>query len=623
MSKLIHTSEDPVESFKRASVATAKTLAGEADMDVVFSTDQSTSLSSHPSSTMAKGQKQRVRLPLPSRALSAHDRALVRGSVDAAGLRMRFHDPKAFRRHAPAGDNARLVYEALEQARCEAIGAKAMPGIGENLGAVLFDRAKRQGYDHATERAQIPIADVMRLLAREALYGAPIPQNAVQAVALWRPWVEQRIGNHLGELPKLLNDADAYAQEVRKLLVAMNMDFPGSPDEESEGDDRPHEADPQEDKTEQEQAEGGSESQDQLPKDAEQQAAKEARELGEGDEGEEKPTSGDDDAETESEEEEIREPPSAAQAQALTVYNAFTTQFDEVKSATDLCPSEELSRLRLQLDNQVRHYQGLVSKLANRLQRKLLAQQMRSWDFDREEGMLDVARLARVVASPGVPLSYKIEKDTQFRDTVVTLLIDNSGSMRGRPITIAAITADILARTLERCAVKVEVLGFTTSTWKGGKSREQWLKSGKPPHPGRLNDLRHIIYKSADAPLRRCRRNLGLMLREGLLKENIDGEALLWAHSRLLARREDRRILIVISDGAPVDDSTLSSNPSVYLEQHLREVITKIEATSPVQLLAIGIGHDVTRYYKRAVTITDVEQLGGTVMNELAELFDE
>ncbi len=618
MSKLIHTVDDPVETFKRASVATAKTLAREPDMDVVFSTDAGTSISAG----HVKGQKQRVRLPLPSRQLSAHERAMVRGSVDAAGLRMRFHDASAFRRHAPAGDNARLVYEALEQARCEALGAQAMPGISENLGAVLFDKCRRQGYDHATERAQVPIHDVMRLLAREALYGAEIPQNALQAVQLWRPWIEQRIGTHLGDLPKLLNNPDAYAQEVRKLLVAMNMDFPGSPDEESEGDDRPHEADPQDDKAEQEQAEGGAESDEQAPSDAQQQSAKEAREMSEGQEGEEKPVSGEDEAESESED-DVKEPPSAAGAPQLTVYNAFTTQFDEVKNAGDLCPSEELSRLRLQLDNQVRHYQGLISKLANRLQRKLLAQQMRSWDFDREEGMLDVARLARVVAAPGVPLSYKIEKDTQFRDTVVTLLIDNSGSMRGRPITIAAITADILARTLERCAVKVEVLGFTTSTWKGGKSREAWIKAGKPPHPGRLNDLRHIIYKNADAPLRRARRNLGLMLREGLLKENIDGEALLWAHSRLLARHEDRRILIVISDGAPVDDSTLSSNPSIYLEQHLRDVITKIESTSPVQLLAIGIGHDVTRYYKRAVTITDVEQLGGTVMNQLAELFDE
>lgn len=618
MSKLIHTVDDPVETFKRASVATAKTLAREPDMDVVFSTDAGTSISAG----HVKGQKQRVRLPLPSRQLSAHERAMVRGSVDAAGLRMRFHDASAFRRHAPAGDNARLVYEALEQARCEALGAQAMPGISENLGAVLFDKCRRQGYDHATERAQVPIHDVMRLLAREALYGAEIPQNALQAVQLWRPWIEQRIGTHLGDLPKLLNNPDAYAQEVRKLLVAMNMDFPGSPDEESEGDDRPHEADPQDDKAEQEQAEGGAESDEQAPSDAQQQSAVEAREMSEGQEGEEKPVSGEDEAESESED-DVKEPPSAAGAPQLTVYNAFTTQFDEVKNAGDLCPSEELSRLRLQLDNQVRHYQGLISKLANRLQRKLLAQQMRSWDFDREEGMLDVARLARVVAAPGVPLSYKIEKDTQFRDTVVTLLIDNSGSMRGRPITIAAITADILARTLERCAVKVEVLGFTTSTWKGGKSREAWIKAGKPPHPGRLNDLRHIIYKNADAPLRRARRNLGLMLREGLLKENIDGEALLWAHSRLLARHEDRRILIVISDGAPVDDSTLSSNPSIYLEQHLRDVITKIEGTSPVQLLAIGIGHDVTRYYKRAVTITDVEQLGGTVMNQLAELFDE
>ena len=619
MTKLIHSVDDPVETFKRASVATAKTLAHEPEMDVVFSPDASATLSGG----NAKGQKQRVRLPLPSRQLSAHDRALVRGSVDAAGLRMRFHNARAFKKNAPAGDNARLVYEALEQARCEALGVKTMPGIADNLGAVLTDKCRRQGYDVATERAQVPISDVMRLLAREALYGAEIPQNALQAVQLWRPWVEQRIGNHLGELPKLLNNPDAYAQEVRRLLVSMSMDFPGSPDEDSEGDDRPHEADPQEDKTEQEQAEGGAESDEQAASDAQQQAAKEARDMSEGQEGEEKPTTGEDEGETESEEKDIKEPPSAADAPQLTVYNAFTTQFDEVKNAADLCPADELSRLRLQLDNQVRHYQGLVSKLANRLQRKLLAQQMRSWDFDREEGMLDVARLARVVAMPGVPLSYKVEKDTQFRDTIVTLLIDNSGSMRGRPITIAAITADILARTLERCAVKVEVLGFTTSTWKGGKSRESWLKAGKPPHPGRLNDLRHIIYKNADAPLRRARRNLGLMLREGLLKENIDGEALLWAHSRLLARHEDRRILIVISDGAPVDDSTLSSNPSIYLEQHLREVITKIEGSSPVQLLAIGIGHDVTRYYKRAVTITDVEQLGGTVMNQLAELFDE
>ena len=291
--------------------------------------------------------------------------------------------------------------------------------------------------------------------------------------------------------------------------------------------------------------------------------------------------------------------------------------------AEELCEPEELARLRGQLDQQMSHLQGVVSKLANRLQRKLMAQQTRSWNFDLEEGILDTGRLARIVANPTHSLSFKIEKETDFRDTVVTLLIDNSGSMRGRPITVAALSAEILARTLERCAVKVEVLGFTTRAWKGGQAREQWQADGKPAQPGRLNDLRHIVYKAADAPWRRARKNLGLMLREGVLKENIDGEALLWAHDRLIGRSEQRRILIVISDGAPVDDSTLSVNPGNYLEKHLRDVIDHIETRSPVELIAIGIGHDVTRYYRRAVTIMDAEELGGAVMRQLTALFDE
>jgi cobaltochelatase CobT len=304
-------------------------------------------------------------------------------------------------------------------------------------------------------------------------------------------------------------------------------------------------------------------------------------------------------------------------------YKIWSTKFDETITATELADEEELNRLRAYLDQQLSNLQSVVTKLANRLQRRLMAQQNRSWDFDQEEGMLDAARLARVIVSPGSSLSYKIERETDFRDTVVTLLIDNSGSMRGRPISIAAISADILARTLERCGVKTEILGFTTRAWKGGQAREDWLAAGRQPMPGRLNDLRHIIYKKADEPWRHAKRNLGLMMREGLLKENIDGEALLWAHNRLIARAEDRRILMVISDGAPVDDSTLSVNHGGYLEQHLRKVIEMIETRSPVQLVAIGIGHDVTRYYKRAVTIMDVEQLGGTMIEQLAGLFDE
>ncbi len=324
-----------------------------------------------------------------------------------------------------------------------------------------------------------------------------------------------------------------------------------------------------------------------------------------------------------------RRPPNrgARRARGPTSRAARTTsvfqKYDEVVHAEDLCDADELARLRSYLDKQLAHLQGVVGRLANRLQRRLLAQQNRAWEFDLEEGQLDPARLMRVVIDPFQPLSFKHEKDTNFRDTVVTLLLDNSGSMRGRPITVAATCADILARTLERCGVKVEILGFTTRAWKGGQSREAWLQSGKPPTPGRLNDLRHIVYKSADAPWRRARKNLGLMMREGLLKENIDGEALDWAHKRLLGRPEQRRILMVISDGAPVDDSTLSVNPGNYLERHLRYVIDEIETRSPVELLAIGIGHDVTRYYRRAVTIIDAEELGGVMTEKLAELFEE
>ena len=304
-------------------------------------------------------------------------------------------------------------------------------------------------------------------------------------------------------------------------------------------------------------------------------------------------------------------------------YRPFTARFDETVGAEELCEPEELDRLRGYLDKQLSHLQGVVARLANRLQRLLLAQQNRAWEFDLEEGLLDPARLSRVIVDPLHPLSFKREKDTDFRDTVVTLLLDNSGSMRGRPITVAATCADILARTLERCGVKVEILGFTTRAWKGGQSREAWLAAGKPPNPGRLNDLRHIVYKAADAPWRRARKNLGLMMREGLLKENIDGEALDWAHKRLLARSETRKILMMISDGAPVDDSTLSVNPGNYLERHLRWVIEDIETRSPVELIAIGIGHDVTRYYRRAVTIVDAEELGGVMTEKLAELFEE
>jgi cobaltochelatase CobT len=606
--KLSESTEEPVEVFKRATVATARTLAGAPDIDVVFSAD-------------APGvAKKRVRLPLPARHLPEADRALVRGTADAASLRVRFHDASIFQAHAPGGDNARLVYEAMEQARCEALGAQNMPGIATNLGAALSERVRRQGYENATEKAQVPIHDVLRLMAREVFLKAGLPENAQNPVGLWRSWIEKRIGPHLGALPKLLDNQDAYAKEVRRLLRDMNMDFPGGDDTSDEQGEQRNEEAPQNQEVEKE-AESGASSEEMTSEGMPSaEALRESTDEKSGSASE--PVPGDAQSAEEDVAESSMKPSSAGGAGLFTAYTAYTKQFDEIMPADKLCAPEELTRLRTALDMQVRHYQGVISRLANRLQRRLLAQQSRSWDFDREEGLLDAARLARIVANPGESLSFKVEKDTQFRDTVVSLLIDNSGSMRGRPITIAAITADVLARTLERCGVKVEILGFTTSTWKGGKSREAWIKAGKPPVPGRLNDLRHIVYKAADAPWRRARRNLGLMLREGLLKENIDGEALAWAHERLMARREDRRILMVISDGAPVDDSTLSVNSGTYLEEHLREVIGWIENTSPVELTAIGIGHDVTRYYHRAVTLTDAEQLGGALLGQLAELFD-
>ncbi|NNG03365.1 MAG: cobaltochelatase subunit CobT, partial [Inquilinus sp.] len=498
-----------------------------------------------------------------------------------------------------------------------------MGGVADNLGAALNDRYRRQGFDRATERDQVPLADVMRLMARETLTGEAPPPSARGAVELWRSWVEGKIGRDIGKLGAVIDDQDAYARIARRLLADLDMDV--GIEEESEPDDQEDggEQDDSAETPDSGERQGEEVSADSDAMDSEPQTGDEAEATGDPDDsdGEMREEMGLDDPDAPGQpwhpHGDRRNDPDGPG------YRAFTTEYDETVSAEDLCDPDELARLRLMLDHQLVHMQGVIAKLANRLQRRLMAKQTRSWVFDLDEGMLDSGRLARIVVNPLTPLSFKQESDIDFRDTVVTLLIDNSGSMRGRPISIAAMSADILARTLERCGVKVEILGFTTRAWKGGMARERWIQAGKPSRPGRLNDLRHIIYKDADAPWRRARRNLGLMLREGVLKENIDGEALLWAHNRLIGRMEQRRILMVISDGAPVDDSTLSVNAGNYLERHLKQVIDWIETRSPVELLAIGIGHDVTRYYRRAVTIVDAEQLGGTMVDKLAELFDE
>lgn len=601
---------EPLDVLLQVTGAAMRAISREPELNVAYAQD----------GPQASGRQ--VRLAPPARDLNYRDVSEMRGHSDSIALRMRHHDEQTHNRRMPRTEMARQVYDSVERARCEAIGARRMIGLRENLAAAHEQRCRQEGFDRVSERSDEDLPEVVGYLAREAFTGQPPPPAARAMVDLARASLERQIGRNLDRLSDLVEDQDEFARLVRKLISDLHLEDDAQPAEQ----DRDSEE-------EDEQEQGGGESDSQGAEDGDDAAdASIPTEAMDSDETEDADGESDGaDAEYMSDEGDD-EPAGPSQIPRhdhnlnpddRSAYRAWSTVHDEVIAAEDLCDPEELARLRQNLDQQLQHLQTVIARLANRLQRKLLAKQNRSWEFDLEEGILDTARLDRVVINPLDPLSYKQETDTEFRDTVVTLLIDNSGSMRGRPISVAAVSADILARTLERCAVKVEILGFTTRAWKGGQSREAWLAAGKPANPGRLNDLRHIVYKSADAPWRRARKNLGLMLREGILKENIDGEALLWAHNRMIGRPERRKILMVISDGAPVDDSTLSVNPGNYLEKHLRDTIQWIEAMSPVQLLAIGIGHDVTRYYRRAVTLVDAEQLGGTIMDELAALFDE
>jgi cobaltochelatase CobT len=602
-----------VEPLKTSVASCMRAIAQDAELDVTYGKDK----------PGISGQ--RVRLPEPGKKPSPTEVAVTRGLSDSMALRLAKHDSGVHSRHLPAGDNARAVFNAVEQARVEAIGCKAMDGMAGNLECMLEDRFTRAGLADVTSREEAPLGEAVAMLVREKITGRAPPKAARAVVEEWRDWIEERAGESFDSLGDRLDDQNAFALATRDLIAQLEMgDELGQNSEDQDNDDN---QDDDQNQDQQEDMERDSEeatgSEEASPD--EQDASGEEQETGEMEASE---SSGDDMLE---DDQDASESPGESQRpdQALSNlpptsdYKAFQTVDDEEIKAEELCDDAELERLRAFLDKQLAHLQGVVGRLANRLQRRLMAQQNRGWDFDLEEGYLDSARLTRIVTDRTAPLSFKMERDTDFRDTVVTLLLDNSGSMRGRPITVAATCADILARTLERCGVKVEILGFTTKAWKGGQAREAWLKAGKPANPGRLNDLRHIIYKGADAPWRRARKNLGLMMREGLLKENIDGEALSWAHERLLARPEQRKILMMISDGAPVDDSTLSVNPGNYLERHLRHVIDEVENHSPVELMAIGIGHDVTRYYKRAVTIVDAEELAGAMTEQLAALFEE
>jgi cobaltochelatase CobT len=606
-------SETPLDRFKAALAGAARAVAHEPEVELAWSADA------------ASASGKNLRIPMPARALPVDQVAEARGHADGFALRLRHHNTSLHAKNAPAETVARAVFDAVEGARVEALGSRGLAGIAGNLNAALAMRLRSDPIVRARARDEVPLSTAIELLARQRLTGQAPPEAALPGLALVQDWIEEKAGSNLDALALALDDQGAFAQLAAKLLRDLEL---------TEGDTVPDDADEGGDEEEGEEDtsdDDGDEGEDDA---ADGEGEMEARgEPQDSDDGESEGGEFDDDQMDDSD----GQPGDEGEEGMLPVrpnrplsdlppqfdYKPYTTAYDEVIAATELCDAAELTRLRGYLDQQLVHLQGAVTKLANRLQRRLMAQQNRAWDFDQEEGLLDAARLARVVVSPGQSLSYKVERETDFKDTVVTLLIDNSGSMRGRPISIAAICADIMARTLERCGVKTEILGFTTRAWKGGQAREDWLTHGRPPQPGRLNDLRHIIYKQADEPWRRAKASLGLMMREGLLKENIDGEALLWAHNRLIARGEERRILMVISDGAPVDDSTLSVNSGSYLERHLRQVIGWIEARSPVELVAIGIGHDVTRYYQKAVTIMDAEQLGGTMVEQLAALFEE
>jgi cobaltochelatase CobT len=600
---------EKIDLFRRALAGAARAIAKDPEVEVLFASDAGP----------ASGKTAKV--ASPGLALEPKLVAEARGAADSVALNLRYHDPRLHARSAPADADARAVFDALETARVEALGARSMGGVRNNLRHLTEARVRGDAIVRARAAEEVPLATAIGLIARERLTGDAPPPAAAEGLKLVAPWIEDKGAAELDALALTLDDQAAFAKLSRRLLEDLNLAAAEEPLEEEpeEGGDEGE----GEDSGSDESAEEGEEGQP-GGGDVEMRGEQTEDQSSEGDStqemeaGEEEAAAGDD----------LSESLFAAPGRRnwdlspATDYEAFTTRFDEIVEAEELCDEEELGRLRAYLDQQMGGLSNVVTRLANRLQRRLLAQQARSWDFDQEEGLLDAGRLARVVVNPRHALSFKIERETEFRDTVVSLLIDNSGSMRGRPIAIAAICGDILARTLERCGVATEILGFTTRGWKGGQSREAWLTAGRPPNPGRLNDLRHIVYKRADEPYRRARRNLGLMMREGLLKENIDGEALLWAHNRLIARPEERRILMVISDGAPVDDSTASANGGTYLERHLRQVIEWIEKRSTVELIAIGIGHDVTRYYERAVTIMDAEQLAGAMVEQLARLFE-
>lgn len=606
--------DNKTEDFKNATAATLRAMSEKKHMGVTFSAAETPEYQSPPNA-------ENTRLPMPPAHMDATALAVLRGTSDAKALRLKHHDRAVHLKNAPMDLTASAMFEAMEQARYEAIGMKQMKGVEQNLGKVLGEKFRRLGYEKLGGREDSNMADALHALARMTLTGEKPPKNAQVLIDLWKPYIKDKLGeNGLEKLIPLMHDQKAYGKLSRDILNRLNMDAHDGAGEDQHEDGEQEETDSDDQNNQHddnEQNENSGDQQQEMSDDSDISQTPDETEIGDmGDQDIGEPTEGDTPSEVKSRRNDGAIDPHGDK------YQIYTTQFDEIVNAEDLADPGELVRLRRLLDQQMAPTQGVISKLANRLQRKLMARQQRSWLFDQEEGYIDSAKLSRMIANPTTTLTFKREKQTDFRDTIVTLLIDNSGSMRGRPIAIAAMCTDILAQTLERCGVKVEILGFTTRAWKGGKSRDLWIEQGRPVHPGRLNDLRHIVYKNADAPLRRAHKNFGLMLKEGILKENIDGEALVWAHNRLARRPEQRKVMMVISDGAPVDDSTLSVNPSNVLERDLHTVIRWIEGLKQVELTAIGIGHDVGRYYSRAMTITDADELASALISRIESLFE-
>ena len=593
------------EPIKKALSETIRAISKKNDLTINFENEAT------------KINQNTIQLSRISNDNSRNDIIFARGEADSKALYLRYHDESIDQKYAPKGDIALNLFNEMEKARCEAIGGLIYPGAAKNIENKI-EKESKKFFEKSEPNQKFPLQDSLRLLIKKNTLHYKLSKNSQKGLNMWEDFILNESKSNFSKILSSIDNQEEFAKISRNIIK--DLGYGDQLGEETEYDDNADNDNQNDESNESENSDENDNDEQQLPDEVEELVSDSSTTD---DLSVEEEINEVEPQEDTNEEQNNRKKTNSFFSEADPNYKVFNNIYDEEILAENLAAEEELAKLRIYLEQQLDQVKGAVSRLANKLQRRLQAQQNRTWKFDLEEGFLDASRLARIITNPTTPLTYKQESEIEFKDTIVTLLIDNSGSMRGRPISIAAICAEIIASTLERCQVKCEILGFTTKAWKGGKSREDWLSKDRPNNPGRLNDLRHVIYKQADVPLRRARLNLGLMMKEGLLKENIDGEALEWANKRLIKRSESRKILMVISDGAPVDDSTLSVNPSNYLENHLKNVISMIEKRGLLELIAIGIGHDVTRYYRNAITITDIEQLAGAMTEQLARLFDK